>query len=676
MATPLSSLRIQENKIKQLNTRGITSVEDLLRFFPQKYIDYSHITALTPELPDDYNGAFCFYIQKIDQAYSNKGNMPYVRVYAKDVNTDAPISILFFNQRLAYPIFAYAIPGAMYFCAGTISHSPTNFIAYSMTNPVVFEQYNPSCLRLYPVYRKVKGMSDPYLIGCIKKALAMPCANTEPYDPAIVSDNGLLSLSQAYSEIHNPSSPDMIRKAHLRLIFDILLKFSIQLQHASAYRSKGSGFNLKDTALVDKAMQNLPFSLTEDQKKALDGILTNLKNGRRVNALVQGDVGSGKTILAFLSMFAMVGSGYQCALMAPSKVLAQQHYDALQVYAKELGIETALFSGTVTKKASKDLASGRIKIAVGTHSLLSKNVVFQNLALIIVDEEHKFGVAQREALLKKASVGIHCISMSATPIPRSLAQVVYGEEVELHTIRTMPAGRKPVITASTTKIKAAMQSVKRQLDLGHQAFVVCPMITASNSEKMDGVKSVEELEREYSAYFNPFGYQVVSLTGKDKKADLDQKLELFRSGQAHILIATTVVEVGVNIPNATIMIIHNAERFGLSSLHQLRGRVGRSSYQSYCALVSDQRGENERLKTIETSTDGFEIAKADLNLRGPGEWLGENQSGRSSLPAQLMIAYPEIYNAARKSATLLLKKNRNSKFVDDAIAEIEAEEAP
>lgn len=663
MNTPLTEIGVQQKKASQFERAGIRSVEDLLRFFPKKYIDYSHITPLNSSVPDGFHGAYRLTVQKFEQAYSSKTNLPFVKILAFDAATNVPVSIIFFNQRINYPAFAFLQKGVQCFVAGPVSRLSDEM--FSMSSPQVFDLFSDDCLRLYPVYRKIKGMSDAYLTTCIDKALATPAAKAEPYPTA----PGKETLAQAYYDIHHPATTDAIDRAYTRFTFDILLKFCVQLHHASQYMSKGSPFNLKDTLMVHQCTSILPYDLTEDQKTTLNSIFDSMKDGRRVNALVQGDVGSGKTIIAFLTMIAMVGSGYQCAMMAPSKVLAQQHYNSLLPFAEKLGIETALVVGNGDKKTKNAIASGKTQIVIGTHSLISSTVSFKNLALVVVDEEHKFGVTQRESILKKAAGGVHCISMSATPIPRSLAQIVYGNEVTLHTIKTMPKGRVPVKTASTSSMVKAMEAVKRQLDKGHQAFVVCPMISAS--EKMAGVKSVDDLTLEYSKYFNPLGYTVVSLTGKDKKADLEQKLQQFEEGNAQIMIATTVVEVGVNIPNATIMVIHNAERFGLSSLHQLRGRVGRSSFPSYCALVSTVGGANERLKIIETSNDGFAIAAADLQLRGPGEWLGDAQSGRSSLPAQLMIAYPTIYQSAKKAATYLIDHYRTCDFVENAIIETE-----
>ena len=420
-------------------------------------------------------------------------------------------------------------------------------------------------------------------------------------------------------------------------------------------------------------MESLPFSLTQDQEKAVTEMLSYAEAGRRINALVQGDVGCGKTIICTLMAAAFADSGYQSVIMAPTQVLARQHYDSISSMLAPFGIKTAFLDSSLKKRdrdaVLREIANGSAQIIIGTHSCVGKDLVYKDLALAVVDEEHRFGVKQRTAIVEKAAKGVHSITMSATPIPRSLAQVIYGDNIQLHTVRSMPNGRKAVKTRVFRNQTGNMKFVLKEVQAGHQAYVVCPMI--ENNEKVPGVKSVDQITKEYREFLEPQGVRIGSLTGKTSKEETSEIINSFKDGKIDVLIATTVIEVGVNVPNATVMIITNAERFGLSSLHQLRGRVGRGDLQSYCVLQSDDESPKglARLQVLCDTTDGFQIAEADLAQRGAGDLLGTQQSGENKYVA-LMIANPDRYQYAIQVAKeLILRGNDCCPMMDRITAE-------
>ena len=388
-------------------------------------------------------------------------------------------------------------------------------------------------------------------------------------------------------------------------------------------------------------------------------MMENAEAGRRIHALVCGDVGTGKTVICTLAAAGFIGSGYQAVIMAPTQVLAKQHYDSISKMLEPFGVKTVFLDSTLKKSERtavlKEIREGSAQLIIGTNSCIGKDVIYKDLALTVVDEEHRFGVNQRAAIIEKAARGVHSITMSATPIPRSLAQVVYGDNVQLYTIRTRPEGRLPVKTRIFKNELGNMKFVLKEVRAGHQAYVVCPMI--EQSEKSPELKSVDAVSQMYRETLEPYGVRIAELTGKTPKEEADGIIDRFKSGEIDVLIATTVIEVGVNVPNATVMIITNAERFGLSSLHQLRGRVGRSSLQSYCVLQSEDESEKglSRLQVMCDTNDGFQIAEADLKQRGAGDLLGTQQSGDNKY-VSLIIANPEIYREATGYARELINR--------------------
>lgn len=411
----------------------------------------------------------------------------------------------------------------------------------------------------------------------------------------------------------------------------------------------------------------LPFELTEGQRGALRMISKKMKNNERVNALIQGDVGCGKTMVAIFSLLIAVENGYQGALMCPTSVLAKQHYEEITERFSSFGIKVAYLSGDLKvrerKKIIKAIKEGEVDIVVGTHAVLGKDVEFQSLALTIVDEEHRFGVKQRELLQLKASSGVHTISMSATPIPRSLAMTIHGDSIDVLNIKSLPKGRKPVETALITAEEDSYQRIYEEVQNGRQAYVVCPLVEESNSDILKNVESVDEAFAKAIKYFEPKGIKVGMATGKMKQQDIDAELEKFANKEYDIFISTTIIEVGVNVPNATVILIKNAERFGLAQLHQLRGRVGRGSYQSHCLLLSEKATDigRAKLETMCNTTDGFVIAEKDLELRGTGDFIGTSQSGQNKY-VMLMLGNADLNESIRNEVKDILKNPIRTAF--------------
>ena len=463
------------------------------------------------------------------------------------------------------------------------------------------------------------------------KLLKEPLAETLP--PYIVQQHHLMSYDEAVRNIHYPSSPEALRHAQLRLKFEEL--FYVQLNilryvKDRQLRYKGIVFNTIGEHFNGFFYNHLPFQLTEAQKRVIREIRADMKSGRQMNRLLQGDVGSGKTLVALMVALIAIDNGCQACIMAPTEILAEQHLDTLREFLGDLPVRVELLTGTVKGKKRRavleGLVTGDIHILVGTHAVIEDNVMFNKLGLVVIDEQHRFGVAQRAKLWMKNNVPPHVLVMTATPIPRTLAMTLYGD-LDVSIIDELPPGRKPIRTVHMFDAHRPRiyQLMHRELELGRQIYIVYPLI--QETERMD-LKDLEAGFEEISKAFP--NYKVSKVHGKMKPADKDEAMQRFANHKTHILVSTTVIEVGVNVPNASVMIIENAERFGLSQLHQLRGRVGRGADQSYCVLVTKfEIGETtrKRIQVMVDTTDGFEIAEQDLKLRGPGDLEGTQQSG-------------------------------------------------
>ena len=614
----LDYINVAEAKKKQFAAKEITSIEDLIKYIPRDYVDYSKETAFIP------GNECCLKVECLNVKYHN-GAKPFVTAECYYRPADKNIRVTWFNQPFMYQKAREMSRLTILLC-GKITMDNT-YGTFQCVNPRIFTDDIASSMRIYPIYSKIRGMSDNYLIEKLKEALrVVKFSDAVPDD--IKKRYAVVDINTAYKNLHFPKTMQDVEDGRKRLVFDNLLYFALEMEAGSRIASKGSQYNIKSLEAYNKVIESIPYELTDDQKNVLKDMISNIKEGKRLSALLQGDVSCGKSIVAFLMAAAVAGSGYQAAIMAPTQVLARQHYEDIRKLMENTGIKCAYYEGYKMKAKERremieGIKSGDIGIIIGTHSLLGKDIEYKDLALTIVDEEHKFGVLQKQALTEKASAGVHSITMSATPIPRSLSQVLYGDSTQIYTIKQMPPGRQKVKSCVYNKKNVIFNFMRKELNQGHQIYVVCPAID-KKEDKESRLRTVTEIYEEYSKEF--VGYNVGSLTGKNKKEEVAEILKQFNEGKINILVSTTVVEVGVNVPNATVMAIENAENFGLAGLHQLRGRVGRGSSQGYCVLISDDL-ENERLKTIVETTDGFKIAEKDLAMRGTGEFIGTKQSG-------------------------------------------------
>lgn len=636
----LRSISVSPAKEKQFNKKGIYSVEDLLNFLPKKYKDFTTLTGASG-VGDELSAIV--QIQSV-YAYQNSGKTPCIIAKGQECDTGVPVSITWFRQNYLYEKI-YAMRGKNLFVAGKASKNNSGVTEFTM--PSVFEVYSPDTNRILPVYSSIAQMSTEYLVSHIEKAIEfLDIVDCETLPANILRDNGQIGMRDALRMLHHPKSTKDIEAGQKRLTFDSLLYFALANDIVAQNDTVSSPYKLKKLDQTRRVFQELPFSLTGDQRSCIDEMAAIASSGKRLNVLLQGDVGCGKTIVATLIMISMAENGFQSVLMAPTQVLASQHYADLCHIVEPLGYKVAYLRAGMKAKERKEvleqIASGEALFVVGTHSVLSPDVLYKNLALTVVDEEHKFGVEQRNSIVEKAAAGVHSITMSATPIPRSLAKAIFGERKLVFTIETMPAGRKPVITGISSNWNKTLSFLLREVRKGHKAYVVCPMIERSEDEKMADVESVDAISAKFQSILGPYGVRIATVTGKMKKIEVDETIARFKAGDLDVLISTTVIEVGVNVPEATMMIITNAERFGLAGLHQLRGRVGRSDLQSYCVLMSPCAEGNERLAAMVQYSSGFKIAEEDLRIRGAGDFLGTDQSG-SNKYVSLMMAHKEWY---------------------------------
>ena len=611
---------------------GIYSYEDLLYYYPYKYIDRSRTYTI-----GEINGTMP-YIQlrgKIVR-YETQGEGYKRRLTAIFADATGTIELVWFKG-IKYIQDRYK-PGTEY----TLFGRPTLFgsrlnIAHPEIDPVDVEIDGNTGLQ--PYYTTTEKMKSHFLNSkAVQKIIAtlwkvIPRSLPETLPAAVIARAHVIYLSEALYNIHFPQSPDVLRKAQFRLKFEELFYLQLNILRYTRQRMRRLGgfpFGTIGEHFNRFYRKCLPFELTGAQKRVLKEIRADVGSGRQMNRLLQGDVGSGKTLVALMAMLMAVDNGYQACMMAPTEILATQHYETLSSLLRPIGVRIELLTGSTRKKQREEihegLVSGDVKILVGTHALLEDTVVFSNLGLVVIDEQHRFGVEQRSRLWRKNSRPPHILVMTATPIPRTLAMTVYGD-LDVSVIDELPPGRKPVTTIHRYDNRRAelYESIRRQIEQGRQVYIVYPLI--QESEKID-LKNLEEGFKQIREVFPE--YTVCMVHGKMKPAEKDAEMQRFVGGEAQIMVATTVIEVGVNVPNATVMVIENAERFGLSQLHQLRGRVGRGADQSYCVLVTSHKLSEDTRKRIEIMTrtnDGFEISEADLQLRGPGDMEGTQQSG-------------------------------------------------
>lgn len=656
-------MQIDTRKKNALAKKGIDNAFKLRRWYPLRYIDNTEVTGLSPEL--DGQHATLIGQLRVYEEKERRGGKPgddknkYISMRFRDKKTQAMIGVSIFGGFKWHSKILKNNEGKFFLIGGTLKYSES--YGYQMANPDVLTTMIDDNMKMMPVYSKIKNVSNYTLMELFEDALQEQEEDTIPY----ALRNKYYDINHALKGVLFPENADEVIASQKRMVLDDMVYFQGQFELLSR-EAKPAGLKISSDTLSQKIISSLPYNLTDDQRKVFEEVRTNLYKGKRIRALVQGDVSCGKTIVAFLCMSLVAGEGHQAVLIAPTKILADQHFAELSSLLKDTGERAALIeAGKYTKKDLEDIKNGDIRFVIGTQALLSDKIEFKDLGLVVVDEEHKFGVEQRNTLRQKQE-GTNSISMSATPIPRTLALSLFDENMSVYQIKQMPAGRKPVQTAVCGSGKI-LPFVRNILETGQQVYAVCPRI---GEEEDDGIDMMS-VDRAYEVYTKHFGdrYTVAKLTGETKKDESEQILNDFKDGKIDILVSTTVVEVGVNNPNATLMVIHNAERFGLSGLHQLRGRVGRGQLQSYCLLITDKNEDNERLSTLERTTDGFEIAEADMKyLRKTGNLFGEEQSGKNRYVEEMM-ANPTIFADAQA-----IVKKMTTKDLEKHIEKIEMAE--
>lgn len=622
LSDPITILRgIGPAKASQFANLNIFTLRDLICHFPRGYEDRTRLVPIA-ELEADVPACFRAMVMGAPRTNHIRKGLDLTKVQVAD--TTGRINLTFFNSKYAGEHLQY---GKEYYFYGCLNG---DFGGYDMTNPV-FENLDAPAVttrRILPIYPLTAGLTNAAVLRAITQAMAI-CDPPEEILPAEIRRQwDILPAQQAYRAIHEPQSMEEAEKAKKRLIFEEFFVFSagLSLMRCSRAGKKAERYENRDLEPFYKA---LPFDLTLAQKRAIDEILTDFGRGTPMNRLIQGDVGSGKTMVAAAAAYCAAKNGRQSALMAPTEILAEQHAASLEKLFAPLGIRVGLLTGSMTAKEKRelreDIASGFLSVVVGTHALLTDSTQFACLGLVIADEQHRFGVRQRSRLAGKGE-DVHLLVMSATPIPRTLALIMYGD-LEVSILDELPPGRQQVDTFLVGESYRARINafIRKQVQEGRQCFIVCPAVE-ENQEL--GIKAASAWAQTLQLTVFP-ELRVALLHGQMKGSQKEETMAAFARGEADVLVATTVIEVGVDVPNATLMVIEDADRFGLSQLHQLRGRVGRGSHKSFCILTTHNRNPEtlQRLKALCKTTDGFKIAEEDLRLRGPGDFFGARQSG-------------------------------------------------
>ncbi len=615
-------------KTEELFSRvGVYSVESLKEYYPVHYDEYTEPESLDSLSPGKKSAISVTVTERMSMYTGGK-----VTVISLDVHdSTGKIRLIWYNSPF---IRSVVKRGSQYVFRGNVNSKHGTLV---MEHPEIFspEQYSSRLRTLNPVYGLTKGLSNNTVIKCVKKAFDTTGYGTEYLSPQFVRALDLMDRETADRYIHFPPDHESLVRARSRLAFDEFFLFILAIRQLRDKDGENkSDYRLPETWLTEEVIEKLPYRLTGGQLNVWHEIEQDLSSGRIMSRLVQGDVGSGKTILAFLAMIMTAAAGYQSVLMAPTDVLARQHYEKLSKMCRNMNLNSVhpiLLTGSLNtgdrRRALSDISSGNANAVIGTHALIQNSVKYRNPALIITDEQHRFGVYQRQALADRDHRP-HMMVMSATPIPRTLGVIYYGD-LDISILYELPSRRLPIknCVVDPTWRPNAVKFIRKEIEAGHQAYIVCPMIEPAEDLQAENVI-------EYTAKIRNClpGITVEPLHGRMKPAEKNAVMTDFADGKIQILISTTVIEVGVDVPGATVMMIENAERFGLATLHQLRGRVGRSDLQSYCIFMAGQQSKDvmERLEILGRSNDGFEIAEKDFELRGPGDLLGIRQSGEAS----------------------------------------------
>ena len=644
---------IGEQRAKALGKLGIATLRDLISYFPRAYDDRSALRRIADLVPGETAGVAAMVASPPTISHIRKG-LDLVKLRA--VDDTGTLDVTFFNQAWLKNSLHQ---GETYIFYGRAEGS---LLRHQMANPVVEPEGRREVTgRIVPIYPLTAGVSQLILSRSIRQGLDA-CADILPdvLPDRVRRHHQLCRIEYAYENIHFPESAEALDLARRRLAFEELFLFTIGLERL---RSRWEVVHVPPCGGVDMELfyRALPFTLTDAQRRCVEEALADMRSGTPMNRLCQGDVGSGKTMVATACVYFMVKNGRQAALMAPTEILAQQHYQGLAPLLENLGIRCALLTGSTTAKTKRSitqqLESGEIDFAIGTHALITGSVAYRDLGLVVTDEQHRFGVAQRAELAAKGDHP-HILVMSATPIPRTLALILYGD-LDVSIIDQLPPGRQPVQTFAVTGgyHQRVYRFIRKLVGEGRQAYIVCPMVE-ENDQLPDERKAVTEYAKKLQSEVFP-DLKVAFVHGKMKPKEKDAVMAAFAAHETDILVSTTVIEVGVDVPNAAVMVLENAERFGLSQLHQLRGRVGRGKHQSYCILISDNRNEEtrQRLKVMTKTTDGFQIAEEDLRLRGPGDFFGARQHGLPGLKVADLGCDTQLLQEARQAAEQLLAQD-------------------
>ena len=646
---------IGEKTAKLFEKVGIRTIDDLLHYYPRGYDTYGEPKAIG-ELSEDETGTVEGFL---------KSGATGVHVNGLSI-VQATISDMTGKLRLVWYHMPYLKntlrPDSHFIFRGRVIRKKNGL---TMEQPQMFnpEAYEELLSSMRPVYAQTKGLGNKMITSAVEQALAFRTLERDYLPAGLRIANELAEYNFAIEHIHFPSNEEELKFARKRLVYDEFFFFLLAVRHLKEKRQNvQSPFHMEKQDECRKLLAELPYRLTNAQLRTLEEVLRDLKSGSVMNRLIQGDVGSGKTIIAVLALLAACENGYQGALMVPTEVLARQHFESVTELFEKHGVDkkVILLTGSMTAKekriACEKVASHEADIIIGTHALIQEKIVYDNLALVITDEQHRFGVAQREMFGNKGQMP-HVLVMSATPIPRTLAIILYGD-LDISVIDELPANRLPIKNCVVDKSyrPRAYRFIENEVKNGRQAYVICPMVEESEMIDAENVLDYTKILRQ-----NLPGIRVEYLHGKMKGKEKNKIMEEFAAGEIQVLVSTTVIEVGVNVPNATVMMIENAERFGLAQLHQLRGRVGRGDKQSYCIMVnaSGKKEKNRRLDVLNKSNDGFYIASEDLKLRGPGDIFGIRQSG--DLEFQLADIYTDAVTLKKVSEDVnrLLEQDEN-----------------
>lgn len=641
---------VGEKRAEMFYNLGIFDVDALIHFYPRKYEDWTKTKTVAQTQTGESITVRATMITPVKEHRIRRGMTLYKCRFS---DGESVINVTIFNNKyLAQALRIYED----YVLFGKMEKTLTSA---SMSSPKI-EKLDTG-IRIHPIYSASGKLTSNAIAKVIKTALENLDTIPETLSRDIREKYDLISLDDALRKIHFPASERDTYSARKRLIFEELLTLQLGLLKLKGNKKKETPLKIKED-YTDEFTALLPYRLTNAQQRAIGQCIKDMQGKYPMNRLLQGDVGSGKTAVGTGIIYTVIRNGYQAALMAPTEILAAQHFESISKMLDGTGIRISLLTGSVRAKEKReiksDLMDGKIDLLIGTHAIIQNDVEFHNLGLVITDEQHRFGVKQRASLTNKG-LGIHTLVMSATPIPRTLGLILYGD-LDISVLDELPPGRQEIRTdvVDSRYHERIYKFIRDAADRGEQAYIICPLVDESEAET--NIKSAQRLALELSETAFK-GYTLGLLHGKMKASDKDKVMKAFSDGDIQILVATTVVEVGVDVPGATIMVIENAERFGLSQLHQLRGRIGRGSKKSYCILISDNSGETtrNRLMTMKKYSDGFKIADEDLKARGPGDFFGERQHGLPKLKIADMLEDMEILHLAQNCARDILKEDFN-----------------